>query len=121
MSEDESKALRAAVEKKQREVGRGPFEPELRRRLIAHVKERSAAGESVGRIAKSLGLSEQTVWTWQKPHRRNGGVETKLRQVAIAVDPPQMRERMLSVRGPAGLLVEGVTLDELVALWRRLG
>jgi hypothetical protein len=33
MSEDEAKALRAAVEKQQREVGRGPFEPELRVRL----------------------------------------------------------------------------------------
>lgn len=121
MSEDEAKALRAAVEKKQREVGRGPFEPELRERLIAHVRQRCAAGESVGKIARSLGLSEQTVWSWRKPKRRAKGGSGKLRQVAIAVVEPQAAERQLTVRGPAGLLIEGVTLDDLVALWRRLG
>jgi transposase len=121
MSEDETKALRAAVEKKQREVGRGPFEPELRGQLIAHVKQRCAAGESAGRIARSLGLSEQTVWTWQKPVRRKSSSgSTKLRQVAIAVVEPQTQERQLVVRGPAGIVVEGATLDDLVALWRRL-
>jgi len=121
MSEDETQALRAAVAKKQREVGRGPFEAELRQRLIAHVKARCAAGESVGRIARSLGLSEQTVWSWQKQVRRKRGGETKLRQVAIAVVEPQTSRRTLSVRGPSGLVIEGVTLEELVALWRRLG
>ena len=121
MSEDEAQALRAAVAKKQREVGRGPFAPELRARLIAHVKQRCAGGESVGKIARSLGLSEQTVWTWQKPLRRKGSGSTKLRQVAIAVVEPQAAGRPLIVRGPSGLVVEGVTLDELVALWRRLG
>ncbi len=120
MSEDEAKALRAAVEKKQREVGRGPFKPDLRARLVAHVKQRCAAGESVGKIARSLGLSEQTVWSWRKPGRRKGG-EAKLRQVAIALVEPQAAKHQLVVRGPAGLLIEGVTLDELVALWRRLG
>lgn len=121
MSEDETQGLRAAVEKKQREVGRGPFERELRARLIAHVKRRCAAGESVGKIARSLGLSEQTVWTWQKPNSRRGDGSAKLRQVAIAVALPQAAGRQLIVRGPAGLVVEGVTLDDLVALWRRLG
>jgi len=121
MSEDERKALRSAVEKKQREVGRGRFEAALRERLVAHVEARCAAGESVGKIARSLGLSEQTVWSWRKRARRKGGGAAKLRQVAIAVVEPQAARSQLVVRGPAGLVVEGATLEDLVTLWRQLG
>lgn len=120
MSEDETKALRAAVEQKQREQGRGPFEAELKEQLIAHVKRRYAGGESVGKIARSLGLSEQTVWSWRKQFHAKKSGSAKLRQVAIALVEPQTEKRQLVVRGPAGLTVEGVTLDELVELWRRL-
>jgi transposase-like protein len=120
MSEDEAKALREAVEQKQREQGRGPFEPELKEQLIAHVKDRYASGESVGKIARSLGLSEQTVWCWRKHFQAKNRGSAKLRQVAIALVEPQTEKHQLVVRGPAGLVVEGIALGDLVELWRRL-
>ncbi len=82
------------MEKKQREMGRDPFDLELRARLIAHVKKRYAAGESVGKIVRSLGLSEQTVWSGKSGGRQKAkGLKVTLQAlVFLWFDPSGRRD-----------------------------
>jgi transposase-like protein len=107
--------LRAALGS--HEPGRGKRYPrELKARIIEHARARRGEGVSWARIAQELGLAFETIRRWcvaveAKPSRSM----VPVRVVAEA------DERAVSVVSPAGHRIEGLTLQQAVAVLRALG
>jgi len=58
-----------------RQQRKGPFEPELRRQLDAHLKRRWLAGASTQQLSAELGINHHTILFW----RSRWGVSTRPR------------------------------------------
>jgi transposase len=93
--------------------------PSLKAQLLKHIGRRLAAGERAGEIAQSLGLSDQTMSQWCA-HLRRRAEKPRLRAVKVASEVAAVG-RGLTLQGPGGLRVEGLSVEELAALWRKLG
>lgn len=108
---DELKALvlRARQEKQ------GPFPETLRQRLIRYAVERWKAGVSVRTVAAELGVSGHTLSYWKAQAM---GLPEKVRPVKVIEPVAQVKAYSLS--GPSGTRVDGVSLDELAELFRKL-
>ena len=120
MTTHEVEALRREL--RRRDGGRGRrFDPELRRRIVAFAGRRRGEGASWQAIATELGACFETVRRWC-----GGGaiVPTRpLRRVEVIVEPPEQpapRSKLVIVT-PNGLRIEGVGVDDVVALVRELG
>ena len=61
-------------------MGRRGYPPEFRQRVLDLV----AAGRRVGDIARDLGISDQTVYSWRRQARVDQGVEAGLTSVERA-------------------------------------
>lgn len=85
------------------------FGEAVKARIAEHVRGRRAAGERLSAIATELGIPGETLSRWC---RRPSGF------VTVEVQSP--RSSTLVVRGPGGLLIEGLDLGQLAELVRRL-
>jgi transposase len=98
--------------------GRGKRYPiELKARLVAFARARRSEGGSWATIADELGLTFETVRRWcvgNSPTTKR----TAMRAVEIVADAAP---HALAVVSPSGLRVEGITIDDAVALLRALG
>lgn len=95
------------------------YPPELRALALTHVKERRAEGASLREVASELGVGSDSILRWQRgPRRRRAAV---VRRVAIAprVTEPTTPESIV-VHGPAGVRVEGMDVNAIVALFKEL-
>ena len=74
-------------------------------------------------IAEALGLDEGALYRLRWRERSKDSTQTRRRRtrglVAVRVAPKVVSETLV-VHGPLGLRVEGLTLDDLAALLRRL-
>jgi hypothetical protein len=122
--------LRVRIEQ-ERQSGAGhgqhPFTSDLRRRVIAFINDQRRAGVPDYDIAGQLGLSQQTLHRWAGPRplrNQRGRIRAALVPVAITRTPPRATSTVppssMVVAGPAQMRVAGLTLDELVEIWRRL-
>ena len=70
-------------------------------------------------LATELGISEYTVQYWRSHwgERHQRGVQ--LRRVEVIAERP-LSSRAVTVHGPAGTRIEGLQLDEVAELWRKL-
>ena len=118
MIDKEIEELRALV-RSDRRARRGPFSTELRERLNAVLKRRWQAGESLRKLAKDLGVSNHTVQFWRSHWGERQKRGAQLRRVEVVSETPLLTS-LLTVHGPAGTRIEGLTSDELVELWRKL-
>jgi hypothetical protein len=93
---------------------RRQYPEELRRRIVAHVRERRAAGALLNDIARELGISPTLLHRW--------GVKRvpSFRRVEVGAAPQLPGARCL-LHAPHGVRVEGLTLDEVIEVLRRLG
>jgi hypothetical protein len=95
-----------------RTTGRGrPYPAEHRARAVEYARARRSEGIGVDRIACELGLARGTLEKWL---RRGDFVAVEI------VEPNPIERGHWDVHGPRGLRIEGVSLDEVVELWRRL-
>ena len=111
------RALQAAVVRLGR---RGPgrrFPTALRTELVTAVRELRARGESVKRIAAMLRISKGSVERWSTTDRSRAQ-PTAL--VAVEVEAGDAREAKLTLIGPRGLRVEGLTVASTAMLLREL-
>ena len=115
MANDTSKELRALV-RRDRDERVGPFDPELRERLIAYAKRRWAEGATMQDVADELGVSGHTVSYWRAQRREMPA----LRRVQIISERPLDVERRVTLRGPAGTAIDGLSFDEVAELWMKL-
>ncbi len=96
---------------------RGPgrrFPDELREKLIKYLGARRNAGGRLREIAQEVGVNWRTVARWLKP---SAAIE-RFCPVEVVVPPPVHRA---VVRGPHGIVVEGLDLGAIAELIRRLG
>jgi transposase-like protein len=108
--------------------GQHPFSPELRRRVVAFIHERRSDGAADHQIVAQLGLSQQTLhrWAGPRPQRnqrrpaRGGLVPVAISRAVPSASPQVAVASAMIVAGPAQMRVAGLTLDELVELWRKL-
>ncbi len=107
--------LRRAVEQAGG-CGRGKrFPDELKQRMLSYMGARRSAGAKLREIADEVGISWRTVSRWLL-HRRVDRVDFNAVHVAA-----EQRLADIVVRGPHGIRVEGLGLDDLAELIRRLG
>lgn len=106
-NKDQLRRLRAEVE---RIGGRGTgrrYSPSLKARICGYARRQREAGESIGRIAAQIGISEPTLTAW---------LRTAPSMLPVVVRPSAATAPTLRVLGPGGLVIEGLDLDQLAAL-----
>ena len=97
--------------------GRGTRYPsDLHEQVLEHVTARRAQGVTLRAAARELGMSWRTVEHWMHAKARRMPV---LRPVTIV--RPAERVSHLVVLGPHGLRIEGLAVDEVAELLKRLG
>ena len=98
--------------------GRGRAYPaQLRAEVVRHAAARIDAGESAATIASELGLCAATLTAWRK---REGHAPSAFARVEVVTATAE-HVGAIVVHGPRGLRIEGLSLDGIVALFRRLG
>jgi hypothetical protein len=118
MRDTEIEELRALV-RQDRRASKGPFSPELRERLKDFLRRRWQAGESLRELGRQLGLSHHTVQFWRSHWGECKQRGAQLRRVEVISETPLV-SNTLTVHGPAGIRIEGLTADDVAELWRKL-
>jgi transposase len=89
--------------------------PELIAAILAHVESRRAQGDTVAGIVGELGIGLDTYYRWKRIRPRALALRPVEVLPAVAVEV-----RGLTVVGPAGVRVEGLSLAQVAELVRRL-
>jgi hypothetical protein len=106
-------------------TGRGRRYPKrLQKLVVEHYRLRSSQGLSDGHIAAELGIPAKTIQRWhqQTPAPTPAPQRAPEFEPVHIVEPTAMTAARspLVVRGPAGICIEGLDLDALAELVRRL-
>jgi hypothetical protein len=77
---------------------------------------------SLPELARELGVGVATLKRWCDREQEAERHPAKLQPVAVVPHPGELALGVaeLVVHGPAAMRIEGLGLDELVALWRQL-
>ena len=111
------KALREKLEEGRGRGGRTAAA--LQAMVVKFSEERHKAGTSIKAISNELGLSVHTLSYWRSVHRRQS--TAALAKVKVVVHAAERLDRSeITVHGPRGLRVEGMSLSQLVELITRL-
>lgn len=102
------KDLRGLIERGRSAAGH--LRGEARGEVVALIERTRSEGSSYREIADAVGVKFQTLMSWRAQQQ-----STVL--VAVRVSMPS---RGMTVHGPRGLRVEGLSLDDVAALWTRL-
>jgi hypothetical protein len=121
-------SLQAAVSRVEG-VGRGRRYPRrLQKRVVEYYRLRSSQGLFDGEIAAELGIPWKTIERWHArtpqptvtPFHSPAFEPVRIVEFATPPPPPPSSRSTIVVRGPAGLCIEGLDLDGLTELVRRL-
>jgi len=127
---DRGNELKDRIERERRTGaghGQHPFSAELRRRTIGHIRDERRRGVPDHMICAGLSVSQQTLRRWAGPRpersrrqRLRGALVPVRITRPVPVPQASVAEAPMLVAGPLQMRVAGLTLDELVELWRRL-
>lgn len=95
--------------------GRGrPYPKPLLEQVVAHALARRKAGATLLQIGDELGISWRTVSRWL--------IDRRERRDAAGFRPVQVVApmRTLTVRAPHGVVIEGLDVDDVAELLRKL-
>ena len=119
----------------ERRIGK-PYPEDFRNAVMAFARKRISQGANLSTAASELSMSYWTVWGWFRPPQRK---RTRKRptQEAPQIVPVRIAETRgratttsicalrpiatMTVHGPRGLRVDGVDVETLAELMRRLG
>jgi hypothetical protein len=114
--DDEREELKQELEKLGPR-GRGrPYPKLLLGKLLSYTVARRRQGAKVAEVAAELGMKFQTLSRWigeQRPTKR-------FERVEVIAPRVESKTRALIVRGPGGICVEGLDLDGVIELMRRV-
>ena len=101
-----------------REAGRGKRYPEsLQARAVAWLQRQVAAGESIGGVAKAIGIRAETARRWLQ-----AASQTTAAPQLVAVEiVSASSNREFSVVSPSGFRVDGLTFEQAATLLRLVG
>ena len=123
MSKADIERLRRAILGDRNRAGRErkPFDRTLRNQVLAHVEARRKTGERIDHIAESLGINADTLRYWvAKSLRKSVKKQGYLRRIRVVDDQRVTPAGRLTLCGPGGTRLEGLTSDQVLDLWRRL-
>jgi len=120
--QQEAAAIREAVAALPRKRGRGnPYPDELRQRVVNYYRARREDGATVQSIALDVGIIWQTIDRWVSTGGpKQAGQSAGFERLEIVEGPASAPKKQFVVRGPGGLCIEGLDIDSLAALLRRL-
>ncbi|MGA7617352.1 MAG: helix-turn-helix domain-containing protein [Thermoanaerobaculia bacterium] len=119
MIDREVKKLRRELERQSRRRERRWYPRELRERAVLYARQARAEGKSDSEIAEELGVNRYTFARWEQ---RRGGSFRAVELVETGSEASdELRASSPIVITPSGIRVEGLTLDGLVELLRRVG
>lgn len=107
--DDERNELRALVEASRDGRGYARLKSELKERIAGYVERSREQGETMDSLASGLGIAKSTLERWRKGGQRA--------LVAVRVKSPRSG---FIVRGPGSISVEGLSVEQLSELVRRL-
>lgn len=114
----EMEELRRLIEGLSRHPQTRRYTPELRARVLAWAKGRRAEGASVATLCGEIGIGEPTLRKLLEPGERRASRKKAAGFARVKVVAPA--PKMVLVRGPGGLVVEGLSLEGVAELMRRL-
>ncbi|MBU0609329.1 MAG: hypothetical protein KKI08_15695 [Armatimonadetes bacterium] len=83
-------------------------------------REAQTADWSLAELAEALGLKVATLERWCAREQEDERYPATMQPVTVVAPAWSQGSSGLVVHGPAAMRVEGLGLDALVALWRRL-
>lgn len=111
--DSEARALRALVTALHPVKTQRRYAGTLRARLTSHIHARVAAGDDLNAIARSLDISLPTVTKF--------AARPLSPLVPVRVMPvPRLPTGALTLRGPCGVVVEGLSLEDIADVCARL-
>lgn len=122
----ESAALRAAFSQITRRKTGTRYPKPLRLRALVYCRARQSEGHPLTAIASELGLAVHTLRNWLAADTPESALEAlpntpHFHPVHIIESPPPHRKSAFLLRGPAGITIEGLDIESLAELLRRLG
>jgi hypothetical protein len=112
--------IRETIAKLSRAKNARRYPPGLRARVIAYAKARLAAGGTVAAVCRELDVGAPTLYGFlgiEGPKEKGRPGFKRVR--VVRAPPPESGSRRV-LRGPFGMVVEGLTLDEISQLLRGL-
>ena len=98
--------------------GRGrPYPKGLLEKLLSYTVARRRQGAKVVEVATELGMKFQTLARWVGEKR----AAKRFERVEVVAVPASAAPRAIVVHGPRGLRIEGLDLDGVAELVRRVG
>ena len=110
--DDECRSLREAIDRVRDGRHRWRCPQVLRSKVVVFARERVSAGDDVGRIAQSLGLSRNGLVHWLRTADRG------FRQVRLLPESSSCGSLVLVT--PQGFRLEGLSEDQALRLLREL-
>lgn len=118
--EQQAAAIRAEMQRMEAR-GRGRRYPQaLRAKAIRYWMARRAEGIPLQRIGDELGLPWQTLHRWAKTSPEEPTATAGFEAIQIIETVPSTPHSAIVVHGPCGLRIDGLDLDTLSQLLRRL-
>ena len=121
--EERAAAIRAEIAALPGKRGPGNRYPlELRERIVEYTRARRKQGLSIVKICLELGIGIATLRSWtaikRAPSVKMAAVGFE--RLEVVDTAPRSISKPIVVRGPAGLCIEGLDIDTLAELIRRL-
>ena len=97
------------------------YSPSLRERVVAWAEKRVAGGTSIASLCREVGIGEPTLHKFLgKPTRRAAKKKSAGFKRVKMLAATAVVERAVVLRGPCGTSVEGLSLDGVAELLKRL-
>lgn len=114
--EQQLEALRRRIKKTSRNArGHRRYDGQLRVEIMEYVLRRESDGCCQAEVARELGLTQRTVWGWAQ--RTQQGL---IKPVEIVDDERGSSSGGRTLVLPGGARIEGLSLDDVLALVRAL-
>lgn len=119
--EQRIRRFKQALQREMPNRGRGRrFPASLVTEAVSIAKAAQAADRSLPELARELGVGAATLERWCEREQEAEQYPAAMQPVAVVPPTWSTDAPGLVVHGPAALRVEGLGLDDLVALWRKL-
>lgn len=114
------KEIRNAISKLSASKNSRRYPPALRLQITRYARKRLVAGVSVGAVCRELDVGEPTLCRFLGRERPSEKGKAGFRRMRVVAAPSADAGGVLVVRGPCGLVIEDMSIEELADLLRSL-
>lgn len=92
----------------------------LRARVVEWARGRLAGGASLASVCREVGISEPTLHRFLGLSRESERERAGFTRVRVVGPKPEAKARAVVLRGPCGVTVEGLSVDDVARLLKGL-